>query len=816
MIRLSLVVIGIVLFSCQKGSTKNASGQATEAENTSSNPDEKSSTSNTVNSLAGTLVITLTPKEGAPPESVANAYLVADGRPEIEGKSDKNGLLQVNNVLPGTLAINVLSNDSGAALTGSSESKYGIRLPDVVIKSGQSTDLGNQTLKETGSISGIVAFHNNPNNLSLVGTQIFVPGTSFSAFSDESGSFKMSGLPEGEYDIFATKDGFSTLRLNGIKVVEAQNTLIGELALSLSNGPEGSVAITADITETINGVKSKIETSITRTVEFILSYDSDAALMKISDEPAFINKEWEPVSKVKSMTFTSDGLKQIYVMYSDLNGLESSPYFDRVYVDTEAPVISSFSIMNDWIETAVIDVLVETKASDSGSGVASIMFSNVSGEFNNSEVWETYNFGPSPWRLSDGVNGSRTTYVRVKDFAGRVSDFTSDVITKGAYTRITEKIYSSRLDLYEKFSPYLLTTNNTSVDKKFSLGAEMYVHEGSTVYIQSLSGEENGITFAPEQKITAIGSQSKKIVFASTSVGVCNGHIDFQDAIAGVGEKNRFEHVKFINLKTITAKGGVFKNSNFEWIDGSCGVSKYSGIFRKSSGEPLTIENPFYNSWYRAIQMLPGSSNASISGGSGNLVQLAVIESGGGTGLSVSGGTYTLATNAGTPHLNIGAEPISIAAGSASIVNTSFTGHPDITFMRIGTTDAVTIAGLNVNSAKTFVELAGNNQLTVSNSIATNFETGVKISSGASQPKLTVIGGSLTPKASPSTIAQLDVRGTIELKNVNITTCDTGLGATMSANLGSFLIEGYSSSAWDELCQTVLVDGGGSITVTYQ
>ena len=170
-----------------------------------------------------------------------------------------------------------------------------------------------------------------------------MPGTSFIAKSGSAGEFSLSGLPEGSYTMKLQHTGFATITITNVNVISGEDTDIGSIPLSLSNGPEGSISISEDINEMIQGHSRKIKRS--RTIQINLSYDSEAALMKISDEPTFLNTSWEEVKSTYSWTFNSDGFKSIYVQYSDLNGLESSPYLDEVYIDTENPEISRITIM---------------------------------------------------------------------------------------------------------------------------------------------------------------------------------------------------------------------------------------------------------------------------------------------------------------------------------------------------------------------------------------------------------------------------------------------------------------------------------------
>ena len=92
-----------------------------------------------------------------------------------------------------------------------------------------------------------------------------------------------------------------------MNVVSGETADLGKILLSLSKGPEGKIVINDTVDATVASVAAKI--SLARAVVASLSYDSDAVLMKISDEPSFLNKSWGNVAKTANWTFGSDGRK---------------------------------------------------------------------------------------------------------------------------------------------------------------------------------------------------------------------------------------------------------------------------------------------------------------------------------------------------------------------------------------------------------------------------------------------------------------------------------------------------------------------------
>ncbi len=85
---------------------------------------------------------------------------------------------------------------------------------------------------------------------------------------------------------------------------------------------------------------------------------------------SFDNRNWqnpEPYSSTKTLTLPSnDGLKYVYVKFSDTAGNWSISYSDTITLDTTKPETTDLGIDNQWHE----QVTVTLNASDSSSGVA--------------------------------------------------------------------------------------------------------------------------------------------------------------------------------------------------------------------------------------------------------------------------------------------------------------------------------------------------------------------------------------------------------------------------------------------------------------
>ena len=180
-------------------------------------------------------------------------------------------------------------------------------------------------ITEVGSISGTVTLQNQTDN---TGIMVYIPGTSFMALTDASGSFTISGVPEGTYLILrAEKDGYNYSSFSNITVQSAKTTTTANQMLLVSTGSKGAIVIN-------NG--DSITTS--RTVDLNVSATDNAILMTIAEDSAFLNTSWETIQSYTTHIFTSDGDKTLYIKFADANGLESTTYSDSITIDTNPRV----------------------------------------------------------------------------------------------------------------------------------------------------------------------------------------------------------------------------------------------------------------------------------------------------------------------------------------------------------------------------------------------------------------------------------------------------------------------------------------------
>lgn len=159
-------------------------------------------------------------------------------------------------------------------------------------------------------------------------------------------------------------------------------------------------------------------------VDLQISAD-DARFMMISNQQTFFGSRWMVYNKeVKDWKLQTgqDGVRTVYVKFMDRAKNVSEPAFDRILIDTEAPVGGKITIDNN-----------EEYSIDKEHNVTLKLFARkadfmqVSNDptFMNAE-WELYNV-IKKWKL-EGKDGLKTVFVRFKDLAGNVSDPVTDNI----------------------------------------------------------------------------------------------------------------------------------------------------------------------------------------------------------------------------------------------------------------------------------------------------------------------------------------------------------------------------------------------------
>jgi hypothetical protein len=134
--------------------------------------------------------------------------------------TDRNGCYRFNNLKSNIYSIEAEKIDGADTLS--------MRRSLVIFI--ESVDVGWDTLRLPGSIKGKIVV---PSGERAKGITCYLPGTSYIAITNDTGGFRISGIPAGTYSLSIISTRFNDTTLYGIQVNPNQETDKGNITLSL-------------------------------------------------------------------------------------------------------------------------------------------------------------------------------------------------------------------------------------------------------------------------------------------------------------------------------------------------------------------------------------------------------------------------------------------------------------------------------------------------------------------------------------------------------------------------------------------------------
>jgi hypothetical protein len=182
-----------------------------------------------------------------------------------------------------------------------------------------------------------------------------------------------------------------------------------------TTAPTGSVSI--------NGGAAYVGTlSVTLTLS-ATDAGSGVAQMRFS-ENGTVWTGWEAYATTRAWALSAgDGVKTVYVQYRDVLNNASGSFTDTIIFDTTGPS-GTISINAGAAFVNTTNVTLTLSATDTGSGVAQMRFSNDASTWSG---WTAYATS-YPWTLAT-VDGIKTVYAQYRDALNNASGFFSDTIT---------------------------------------------------------------------------------------------------------------------------------------------------------------------------------------------------------------------------------------------------------------------------------------------------------------------------------------------------------------------------------------------------
>lgn len=553
-----------------------------------------------LSSLTGQLMIET--EEGELP--AANAQISVVGHPEYSAVANSNGEVAIQNMLPGALEIYAVANTDGSSVGGltlTSAETRAAQFKNIVIASSGVTQLPSDIkLTKPGAIKGAIAILNNPDNVKVGGTEVFIPGTSFIAKADDEGKFTLLNLAAGIYDqVRFNQEGLTESNLFDIEVTSGEMTDVGTVYLALSTGPSGRIVnLTGTEKRTIGSNEMVILPS--KNVTLNLRYDSRATLMKLSHESSFINSDWQPVAssvKVDSKKnieafnyFQTDGSKSVFVKFSDQNGLESSVYKLDFIIDTEAPKSDGMELLYGWgqVSETAPGIHMTLLASDSGSGVKEVM-ACADPTFSGCQ-WSSYQreFYGSGLIAGPGLN---TVYVKYRDYLDRESEIVSDSISGGPVTIVPTGTIAENITLYSEETPYQFSGYT-----KFT--SDFKAEEGIEIVYDGGAG-----TVVFEGQVLMLGTQASPIVV--TSEGGFGGF----NASNSQSKNNLFEYINFAAGQSLsTTQEGIIQIDGGKILNCTLSLANSMWIYKRGV-RPLVVSG---NTLHGGAILILGGNGATI------------------------------------------------------------------------------------------------------------------------------------------------------------------------------------------------------------
>jgi len=278
-----------------------------------------------------------------------------------------------------------------------------------------------------------------------------------------------------------------------------------------------------------NGAQCVNSTTVTLNLSATDS-GSGVSQMQLSND----NSTWstpQAYATTKTWNLTSvNGTKTVYAKFKDgVGNWSSAAITDTIILDTIAPT-GSIKINNDAQYTKSTVATLNLSATDSGSGVSQMQFSNDNSTWSTAQTYAA----TKTWTLTVG-NGIKTVYVKFKDVAGNLSQASQDTITLDTTSPVISINPVTSPTNQNVILSYSVSDNFTPPNEIIVSGDNSpYVNEGTysiTLTAQDLSGNisTKSISFT-------IDKTSPMVIITSPVNGavVENSPVQLQGTVDGV------------------------------------------------------------------------------------------------------------------------------------------------------------------------------------------------------------------------------------------------------------------------------------------
>jgi hypothetical protein len=167
---------------------------------------------------------------------VENAEILVDSNQNYKALTDSEGRFEINGIPNGQHEL-LASYETGEG-TIQYHTSFGLN-------NGNQIDLGTLELKYLGALQGKVTLESANNHSDI---DVYIPGTSFIAKTDNEGNFIIFYIPAGRWTVKFSKSGYDELEIDDVEIKPSQITTLPAVQLTLPGSGSGEIIITANTT----------------------------------------------------------------------------------------------------------------------------------------------------------------------------------------------------------------------------------------------------------------------------------------------------------------------------------------------------------------------------------------------------------------------------------------------------------------------------------------------------------------------------------------------------------------------------------------
>lgn len=243
---------------------------------------------------------------------------------------------------------------------------------------GTATVTVNIQVTELGAINGVAILEGHPAD--SAGIDVYVPGTSFLAKTADDGSFHLSGVPAGTYDVYADAPGHKRATVTGVTVATGATT---NLPATITLAPENYAPEAAFTTQIVRA---------TLTVDASDSVDPDGSI---------VNYAWDfgngatATGVTAQHTYATVGTKAVTLTVTD-NGGRTDSLTKQVEIETVVTRLAATTDPNRPLTTVTIapggTVQLEIDVSSAVAAAGAALYVELSNDLPMDVTWqgETY------------------------------------------------------------------------------------------------------------------------------------------------------------------------------------------------------------------------------------------------------------------------------------------------------------------------------------------------------------------------------------------------------------------------------------------